>query len=221
MLEKKLNDLKGQIIQFASLVEHMKDRSVRGLVNKDESLLTEVIEKDEPQANTFEVDIEEVCVNLIAQFQPMAKDLRTILVIYNMSNALERMGDHAVNIAESAFEIIKSPPIKPFIDIPRMNDVSKHMLDDTINAFIKEDPDKARRVCEQDSILDGLRDQVMRELITFMSSNTHIIGYCLHVMRVAENLERMGDLTTNICEDVIFMSQGKVIKHHKENGAKE
>ncbi len=218
MLEKKLNDLKGQIIQFASLIEHMIDRSIRGLLNKDAELLQSVMEQDEPKANNLELEIEEVCVNLIAQFQPMAKDLRTILVIYNMCNALERMGDHAVNISESALEIIKSPPIKPFIDIPRMNDVSKKMLDDTINSFIKEDPERARKVCEDDSILDGLRDQIMRELITFMASNTNIISDCIHIMRIAENLERIGDLSTNICEDVIFMSQGKVIKHHKENG---
>ena len=216
MLEKKLNDLKGTIIQFSSHVQHMIDHSIRGLVNREEAMLRSVIEKDEPAANAFELEIAENCIHLIAQFQPRAKDLRTVLVIHNMDNALERMGDHAVNIAESAIELIKKPPIKPFIDIPRMNDVSRTMLDETINAFIREDPASARQVCEEDSILDGLRDQIIRELITFMASNTSIIGECLHILRIADNLERIGDLSTNICEDVIFMAQGKTIKHHKD-----
>jgi len=216
MLEKKLNDLKGSIIQFSSHVQHMIDSSIRGLVNRDEEILRAVIDKDEPMANDFELGIEEHCIHLIAQFQPRAKDLRTVLVIHNMDNALERMGDHAVNIAESALELIKKFPIKPFIDIPRMSDVSRSMLDETINSFIKEDPALARRVCEEDSILDGLRDQIIRELITFMASNTSIIGECLHILRIADNLERIGDLSTNICEDVIFMAQGKTIKHHKD-----
>ena len=216
MLEKKLNDLKGTIVQFSSLVQHMIDHSIRGLVNREENILRTVIEEEEPKANSFELEVEEHSIHLIAQYQPKAKDLRTVLVINNMANALERMGDHAVNIAESALVLIKKPPIKPFIDIPRMNDVSRIMLDDTINSFIREDPDLARRVCEEDSILDGLRDQIIRELITFMASNTGIIGECLHILRIADNLERIGDLSTNICEDVIFMSQGKTIKHHKD-----
>jgi len=215
MLEKKLNDLKGTIVQFSSHVQHMIDHSIRGLVDREEEILQAVIQKDEPRANDFELELEENCIQLIAQFQPRAKDLRTVLVIHNMDNALERIGDHAVNIAESALELIKRLPIKPFIDIPRMNDVSRSMLDETINAFINEDPDLARQVCEKDAILDGLRDQIIRELITFMASNTSIIGECLHILRIADNLERIGDLSTNICEDVIFMSQGKMIKHHR------
>jgi phosphate transport system protein len=216
MHEKKLNDLKGKIIQFSSHIEHMKDRSIRGLVNRDADMLHAVIERDEPQANVIELDIEEICITLIAQYQPMAKDLRTILVIYNMSNTLERMADHAVNIARNALELIGKPPIKPFLDIPRMGEIVRTMLDNTINAFINEDAGLARSVCEQDHIIDALRDQIVRELITFMTGNAHIVGACINIMQIAENLERIGDLATNICEDVIFMSQGTVIKHYKD-----
>ncbi len=217
MLPERLNELKSEIIQFATLIEQMKDKSIKGLVNRDEKTLLQVIEEDEPRANKFELDIDEFCTTLIAQFQPMAKDLRTILVIYNMNNALERMGDHMVNIAESALELIKHPPIKPFIDIPRMNDLVKQMLADSINSFINNDPVLAKDICERDSIIDGLRDQIMRELITFMAENPAIIGECIHILRIAENLERIADLTTNICEDVIFMLQGRVIKHHSND----
>lgn len=217
MLHEKLNELKGRIIQFSALIEQMKDKSIRGLVNQDKKLLLSVIEEDEPRANKFELEIDEFCTTVIAQFQPMAKDLRTILMIYDMSNGLERMGDHMVNIAESALEFIKHPPIKPFIDIPRMNDLVKEMLADSINSFINSDLVLAKDVCERDSIIDGLRDQIMRELITFMAENPPIISDCIHILRIAENLERIADLATNICEDTIFMAEGRVIKHHSDD----
>ena len=213
MLDERLNELKGQIVQFSALVEQMKEKSIRGLIERNDSLLNEVINSDEPKANAFELEIDEHCTTLIAQFQPMAKDLRTILVVYNMNNALERMGDHMVNIAESALELIKKPQIKPFIDIPRMNDIVKQMLSDSINAFINGDAVLAKDVCERDSLVDALKDQIIRELITFMTNDTSIIGGCIHIMRIAENLERIADLATNICEEVIFMSEGKVVKH--------
>jgi phosphate transport system protein len=213
MLQKKLNNLKGQVIQFSSLIEQMIDKSIRGLTTKDQSLLDEVIQINEPSANKFELKIDDICTSLIAQYNPMAKDLRTILMIYNMNTALERMGDHGVNIAESASELIVAPLVKPFIDIPRMNEIVKEMLNGSINSFINEDPSLAKDICQRDSIIDGLRDQVTREIITFMASNPSIIGQGIHILRIAENLERIADLTTNICEDVIFMSQGEVIKH--------
>jgi len=185
MLPERINELKGQVVQFASHIEHMKDKSIRGLLERDASVLEEVIKKDEPRANSFELEIDELCTTLIAQFQPMAKDLRTILVVYDMNGSLERMGDHAVNIAESALELIQHPPIKPFIDIPRMNDLVKKMLSDVISSFINEDHALAMEVCTRDSIIDGLRDQILRELITFMTANPSIIGDCMHIIRIA------------------------------------
>ncbi len=216
MLETRLNELKGQVIQFSYLIEQMKDKSINGLVNRNERMLHAVIEDDEKKANRYEIELDEICTTLIAQYQPMAKVLRTIMVIYNMNNALERMGDHMVNIAQSALVLIKNPPIKPFIDIPRMNELVSHMLKDSINSFINNDAALAKDVCERDETIDGLRDQITRELITFMASNPSIIGDCIHILRVSENLERIADLTTNICEDVIFMLEGKVIKHHQD-----
>jgi len=218
MLPEKTNELKAHIIQYSSHIQHMLGKSIKGLINRDAGILREVIDNDEARANEIELTIDEMCTNLIAQFQPMAKELRTVLMIYNMNNSLERMGDHAVNISESALEVIKYPAIKPFIDIPRMSEIGTQMLEDAIQSFIDQDPLIARDVCRRDSIIDGLRDQVMRELITYMSGNPAIISYCLHVLRIAENLERIADLTTNICEDVIFIAQGRVVKHHLRNG---
>lgn len=214
MQPERLHDLKADIIQFSAHVERMIDKSVQGLVNRDEALLLELMDKDEPKANRFDLNIDEACTSLIAQFQPMARELRTILMVYDMNAALERMGDHAVNIAKNAFALMQVPPIKPFIDIPRMNELVRGMLSDVIQAFINEDPQLAMDVCRRDSVIDDLRDQILRELITFMTENPAIISHCINILRIAENLERIADLTTNIAEDAIFMLQGRVIKHH-------
>lgn len=216
MLPERITDLKGEIIQFASHIEHMIDFSVKGLVNRDKSLLKTVIREYETRANRYELDIDELCTTLIAQFQPMAKDLRTILMIYNMNGVLERMGDHTVNIAKNALELLKVQPIKPFIDIPRMNELVRNMLADTIQAFIDKKTERAMEICKRDATIDGLRDQILRELITFMSANPAIISSCIHILRIAENLERIADLTTNLSENIVFMLEGRVIKHHHQ-----
>jgi phosphate transport system protein len=135
-------------------------------------------------------------------------------MVMKMGNDLERIGDHAVNIAESGLYLIERPQVKPFVDIPRMSEVTIKMLKDGIQAFINEDADLAKSVCERDSIVDELRIQILRELITFMVSDATTIERCLHLIRVSGNLERIADLSTNMCEEVIFMVKGRVIKHH-------
>jgi phosphate transport system protein len=216
MFDEKLLTLRRELIEYAILVEAMIDKSINGLIKRDRTLLNEVIQKDEPKANDFEILLDELCTNTIAQYEPKAKDLRTTLMVLKMNNDLERIADHAVNIAESSLFLIEFPPVKPLIDIPRMAEVSVSMLKDSINAFINEDAVLARSVCERDSIVDGLADQILRELITFMSSDPTTIGRSIHLLTISRNLERIGDLSTNICEDVIFMTEGKVIKHHKD-----
>ena len=214
MLEEKTNDLKRDLVGFATLVEHMIDKSIRGLIEKKRELLVEVIEEDEPKANGLEIEIDELCTTLIAQFEPKAKDLRIILMGAKMCNDLERMGDHAVNIAESVQFIIERPLVKPLLDIPRMAEITIKMLKDSTDAFINEDVGMARNVCERDNMVDDLKDQILRELITFMTSDTTTIERALHLLRISGNLERIADLTTNICEGIIFTTKGKVIKHH-------
>jgi phosphate transport system protein len=214
MLPERLNDLKGQIIQFSGHIEKMTDASIRGLVGRDETLLRMVFDRDEPRANQFELDIDDECTTLIAQFQPRAKDLRTILVIYDMNADLERMGDHAVNIARNGLDLLQTPAIKPFIDIPHMSELARGMLTDVIRSFIDSDAQLAMDICRRDCTVNGLRDQILRELVTHMAQNPATIGGCISILRIAENIERIADLTTNIAEDIIFMLQGRVIKHH-------
>jgi phosphate transport system protein len=214
--ETKLTNLKKTLMEFATLVESMVDHSINGLMLKKEDLLSDVIGLDESRANSYEIELDERCVTIIAQHQPTGKALRTILMILHINSTLERIGDHAVTISESGLFLIDQPLVKPLIDIPRMADVVKSMISDSINSFINEDADLARRVCERDAIVDGLRTQIMRELITFMTSDPSTIERALQLMKISSNLERIADLTTNICEDVIYMVKGKVIKHHKD-----
>ncbi len=216
MIEEKITELKAKIIEYSTLVVNMVEKSVKGLVEKNNEALTSVIEKDEPQANDFEIEIDEMCTTLIVKFQPKARDLRTILMILKMNNDLERIADHAVNISESAQFLIELPLVKPLIDIPRMSEEVMKMFNDSVNALIHEDPRLAKSVCVRDEIVDNLRDQIIRELITYMISDPSTIERSLHIIRVSKNLERIADLSTNICEEVIFLTKGRVIKHHHE-----
>ncbi|MEN6617590.1 MAG: phosphate signaling complex protein PhoU [Syntrophorhabdus sp.] len=214
MLQNRINELKMEITTYGALVEEMIKKGISGLLARKEDPLREIIYSLEPATNEFEIKIDDLCTTTIAQYQPRARDLRIVLMIYKMNNDLERMGDHAANIAESGLYLISQPPVKPLVDIPRMADETGENLKDAINAFITEDTILAQRVCERDYIIDALQDQIFRELITFMSSDPATIERSLHLIRIANNLERIADLSTNICEDVIFMVEGKVIKHH-------
>jgi len=216
MLEEKMIALRKELIEYATHVEGMIDKSIGGLVRKESYTLEEVIEKDEPKANEAEIAIEELCTTMIAQYEPKAKDLRTILMVMKMNNDLERAGDHAVNIAECGLYIIERPELKPLLDIPRMAREAVGMLKDSIEAFIKEDALLAAMVCERDNIVDNLGQQILRELITFMGADPATIERSMRLLNIARNLERIGDLSTNISEDVIFMVEGRVIKHHRE-----
>ena len=137
---------------------------------RDKALLLEVMEKDEPRANNYEITMDEFCTNLVAQFQPKGKNLRLILMALKMSNDLERMGDHAVNIVESALNLIERPQVKPLIDIPKMGELTTKMLKDSISSFINEDAALARSVCVMDDSVDDLKDRIFQELTTLMSS---------------------------------------------------
>ncbi|MFH1369477.1 MAG: phosphate signaling complex protein PhoU [Elusimicrobiota bacterium] len=216
MLEEKLVNLKKELVEYAGLVESMVDKSIKGLLNREKKILREVIEVDEPKANDFEIRMDELCTNLIAQYQPKAKNLRLILMVLRMSNDLERMGDHAVNIVESAEILIERPQVKPLIDIPKMGELTTKMLKEGINSFINEDASLAKSVCVMDDGVDDLKDKILKELTELMISDPTTIERSLHLLRISGDLERIADLSTNICEDVMYLVQGRVIKHHKD-----
>jgi len=214
VLEERLIELRKTLIEFATLVEHMIESCIKGLVNREQELLEAVKQSEERKANELDIKLDELCASLIAQYQPMAKDLRTILMIFKMNEALERMADHAVNISESALCLIEAPTVKPLIDIPEMAAVAIEMLRDSITAFINEDAELAKSVCCRDCIIDNLKDKTYKELVDVMCADSSKIKRCLSLMRISRNLERIADLSTNICEDIIFIVEGKVIKHH-------
>jgi phosphate transport system protein len=216
MLEEKISILKKKIVEFCLLVEKMIYESINGLLNKNSEVLKKVIYEEEVLANNFEIEIDELSIETIAQYQPKAKNLRTILMILKINNDLERMGDHAVNISESSLFLIERPMVKPLIDIPRMAEKTIEMVKESVNSFINENSSIARKICIEDEIIDNLRDQIARELITYMTSDPNTIERSLHLLRITQNLERISDLSTNICEDVIYMVEGKIIKHHFE-----
>ena len=213
--EEKITDLKRKLIEYATLVEGMIEKSVKGLLNKNRELLIEVIEKDEPSANDFEIELDELCTVLIAQYQPKGKGLRTILMSLKINNTLERIADHSVNIAESALYLIERPTII-MDDIARMAEITVSMLKDSIDSFVNEDASLAKDVCGRDDLVDELRDRITKELLNIMCSDSGSIECATRLSTVAQNLERIADLSTNFGEDVIFMVEGKVIKHHRE-----
>lgn len=217
MLKKDLDLLVKQLLESASLVKGMIQKSIRGLTQREKGVLVDVIEQDEPKENELEIAIEEACIQQIACYQPQAKDLRTIMMVMKMNNDFERMGDEAVNISESALFLIEKPEVKPLIDIPRMAEEATKMIEDSLKSFINEDIQLAQNVCERDDIVDGLRDQILRELITFMAADPTVIEPSIRLIRISRSLERIADLSTNICEDVIYMAEGRVIKHGKVN----
>ena len=155
---------------------------------------------------------------MIAKYQPRARDLRTILIALGMSKDLERMADHAVNLAEDGLYLIDRPQVKPLVDIPRMAEEATGMVRDSIRSFLTEDAKLAKGVCERDSVVDTLKEQIIKELVAFMSADPSTIDRSIHLLNIARSLERIADLSTNVGEDVIFMVEGRVIKHHKGEG---
>ncbi len=216
MLTKQLAELKTKIIESATLVESMIEKSIKGLSQKDTDIFFEVIKKDEPKVNHYDREIDEICTSFIAQYEPMARDLRMVLMILKMNNDLERMGDHAVNISESGLFLVTRPVLKPSVNISVMGEAAISMLKDSIKAFVNEDAQLARAVCDRDSIVDKQGDLILTEITAFLREEHDGVKRSLHLMRIAHNIERIGDLSTNICEEVIYIVEGKDIKHHSD-----
>ena len=218
--QKELEKLKENLLRMAALVEKVISDAVQSLMKRDSELAQKTITSDDA-INDLEIVIEEMCLKLLALRQPMAIDLRFITAAMKIVTDLERMGDQAVNIAERAISLNQEPQLKPYIDVPRMAEIVQSMVKDVLDAFVKQDSKLARSVCERDDLVDGLNDQVFRELLTYMISDSKTITRAVHLMIVSRCLERIADHATNIAEDVIFMVDARVIKHHAEEKEKK
>jgi phosphate transport system protein len=213
--DQELSLLKAKLLSMASLAESMIFKAIKSLTERKESLMQEV-NKEEEKVNLLQIEIDELCLKLIALKQPMATDLRFITSAMKINSELERIGDMAVNITQCVAVLIKQPQLKPYIDIPRMADLAQKMVKDSLDSFIKQDVNLARSVLIRDDEIDGLKDQIFRELLTFMMSDQSTIPRALELILVSRHLERIGDHATNIAEDVIYLVQGKDIRHHIE-----
>jgi phosphate transport system protein len=208
-----LEDLRRNLILMGGEVERQIQRSIEALTEVDEEKAAAVIAADE-EIDRMEMGIEEQAVQLLALQQPVAVDLRFLIAALKINNDLERIGDHAVNIAEGAQRLASQKPFKPFIDIPYMAEVAMSMLKGSLDAFVNRDLELARKIIKKDDILDEKNVSIIRELLTYMVEYPSLITYCLELISISKNLERVGDLATNICEDTIFMAEAKWVKHH-------
>lgn len=214
MLEDRIKELTEKILKMSSIAEEMVKLSVRSIVEKRMDWAEKVINELEPQVNELEIEIDDLAIETLALYAPQAKNLRKVAMIIKMVKDLERVGDLSVNIAEFGRELIPQPNVKPYIDLPRMTETALQMLDDAITAFVNEDSKLGREICVRDDIVDQLNDQIIRELITYMLSDPRTINRAILIMRVSENVERIADQATNIGEYVVYIGEGKVIKHH-------
>ena len=210
--DAELKELNLKILEMGGLVEKQIEHAVRGLVERDDALCRVTIERDH-DVNRMDVDIDDLCIRLLALHQPAAKDLRLITTGLKITTDLERMGDIAVNLCERAIELNKEPQLKPFIDIPRMAQVAQTMLRQSLDSFVREDVDLALRVCRDDDVIDQLTQQLFRELMSYMVEAPQTITRATRLLFVAKYLERVADHATNIAEMVVFTVKGKSIRH--------
>ena len=207
--ERHLHELQDDLLVMGSMVEKALERSMEALKNRNLEMAHQVIE-DDAKINQERFDIEEKCVELIATQQPMASDLRVIIAVLNIIVDLERIADHAEGNAKIAVMIGKEPPLKPLIDLPRMNQKTLQMLKRSLDAFVNRDAEAARSICGEDDEVDNLYDQVFRELLTFMAEDPKTITRATRLIWVGHNLERSADRVTNICERVVYLVTGKM-----------
>jgi phosphate transport system protein len=213
--DQDLQALKEELLTMGGRAEAIVQKSVEALKRRDSRLADEVI-ADDQMIDRLEVDIDERCVSLLALRQPMAVDLRFITAALKICNDLERVGDHAVNIAQSAQRLAKEPQLKPLVDIPRMADLAAAMLREALDAFVRRDAATARKLVKRDDEVDNLNRQVFRELISYMVEDPRTITRAMELILVARNLERVADLATNVAEEVVFIAEARIIKHHLE-----
>ncbi|HEY6191560.1 MAG TPA: phosphate signaling complex protein PhoU [Bacteroidota bacterium] len=211
--EGELESLQTSLIKMGSVVEEAVKRSIKAFLERDESLARLVIEQDE-RVNSLEIEIDNAIIDLLALQQPVAIDLRLILAVQKINNDLERIGDHAVNIAESALTLVQLPTQGTLLEIPEMAKVAQSMLRNALDGFIHRDARLGRAVLLQDDVIDELNRKTVTGFVKMMKGDQNTIDAGLDLIRISRNLERVADLSTNIAEEVIFMAQARVVKHH-------
>jgi phosphate transport system protein len=218
--DDELADLKSTLLRMAGLAEDQIDKALTALVTRDSALARHVIVRDH-QVNTLDVEIDEECIRLLALHQPAARDLRLVTTAMKISTELERISDLAENVSERTIELNEEPQLKPYIDIPLMGKMARTMVKESIDAFVKDDSALARKVLADDDFVDDLMEQLFRELLSFMLEDTRTISRAIRLSFIAKYLERMADHATNIAELVVYLVEGKIIRHTIPPGASD
>jgi phosphate transport system protein len=211
--EQELDELKERLLWMGSLAERSVHQAIHALLESDEGLALRVI-AEESAINEMQLEVDDRVMRLLALRQLMATDLRFALAATRINADLERIGDQAVNIAQSVQRLVRHPRVKPYIDMPRMSEVAEGMVRDSLNAVVRGDVELAKDVLSRDDQVDSLRDQIFRELLTYMMENSAVVFPAFELILIARNLERVGDHATNIAEDVIYMVAGRDVRHH-------
>jgi phosphate transport system protein len=211
--QQELSALKERLLAMGGLAEERVRTAMQGLVERDGELIDEVLNGDMP-LNELHIEIDDLCLKLLALHSPMAADLRAVMAAIKINSDLERVGDMAVNIAEAGRRYASHPPVKKLIDIPRMATTAQSMLRDALDSYVRGDMQLAQRVLDEDDVLDSLKTQVFRELLTYMLQDPGTIEPALDLILISRHLERIGDHATNVAEDVIFMVSGRDVRHH-------
>ena len=210
--DEELADLKTKLLRMAAQTEDQIDQALTALVTRDSALAREVIERDH-QINALDVEIDEESIRLLALHQPAARDLRLVTTAMKIATELERISDLSENVSERVIELNEEPQLKPYIDIPMMGNMARVMVKHSIDAFVKEDAQLARKVLTDDDYVDDLMEQLFRELLSYMLEDTRTISRAIRLSFIAKYLERMADHATNIAELVVYLVEGKIIRH--------
>jgi phosphate transport system protein len=207
-----LDELKERLLWMGGLAERAVHQAMEAVLEAQEEPAQRVL-AEENAINELQIEIDDRVMHLLALQQLMAADLRLVLAVSRINNDLERIGDQAVNISEAALRIVRHPRVKPYVDLPRMSELAEEMVRDSLNAVVRRDVGLARSVLTRDDQVDRLRDQIFRELLTYMMGDSSVVFPAFELILVAKNLERVGDHATNIAEDVIYMVEGHDVRH--------
>jgi phosphate transport system protein len=214
--DEKIQELLEELVRMGRLAESMIQTAMRVLIERNESLTEEVYRK-EREVNQLQIEIDDRAVKLTAMQQPVAADVRFLFVASRMATELERIGDQAVNICQNAYYALKATPLRPLVDLPLMGDIAEHMVRDGIQSLVRKDVALAGRVLQEEKKVDEYRNQIFRVLLTYMMADPGTIERAIALILISRNLERVGDHATNIAEEVIYLVDGREVRHGKES----
>ncbi len=216
--DEQIQEIREKLVRMGGLAESMVASALRMLIERDSRHHREVQEREE-QVNSLQIEIDDMAVRVTALQQPVGSDVRFLFMAARITSELERIADQAINICQNAVHLLQAPPLKPFVDIPIMAEIAQRMVRDSIDALVRKEVSLAERVLTEEEKVDAFRDQVFRELLTYMMADPATIPRALSLILISRNLERVGDHATNIAEEVVYWIQGRDIRHHHEDMA--